>query len=402
MESTEKTFPELNTYQRRGLIVGLAGFVLLVIGGVIGGMDMMFQSYHLGFILVLNIALGSLGALALHHTTGGAWGYMIQRILEASTRTIPLVGIFFLIILFAGMESLFSAWLHPESDIVANKTPYLNTQSFVIRAVIIFALWLGLMYLFNKWSRDLDENGDPLIIVRFRRFGPPAIILFFLSVTVASIDWGMSLEPEWFSTIYGPLYVVSFGLTTLAFSIIALSYLDGRKPLSEVTNVEYYHHLGNLTLAFVVLWSYMSFAQYLITWSGNLPEEIVYYLPRKGGVMSGVALVLIVGHFAIPFFFLLFRRTKRTIGWLRNVCIFILLMRLVDIAWIVSPAFHANHLFDPNAIFIDALTDIAAIVGLGGLWFAFFCFQLKRRPLLAVNDPRMDDAFGRVEMLEHA
>lgn len=403
MNSTDSTFPELRRYQRKASIVGAVGLAVTILGAAAaGGFELFFQSYLLGFIVVLGLGLGSLGLLMLHHLVGGAWGFIIQRILEAGSRTLPFIALFFLPIAFFGMESLYSEWLHPDpaDEVILAKAGYLNESFFMMRAVAYFAIWFLLAYFFNKWSRQLDETGDPRITVWLHRLGPVGIILYFLTLTFCSVDWVMSLEPAWFSTMYGPLFLVSQVLTVLSFSVIVLSYMDGRKPLSDVTNIEYYHHLGNLILAFTVLWTYMSFAQYLITWAGNLPEEIIYYLPRRGGLLSLIAVVLMVGHFAVPFMCLLFRHMKRNVSMLRKVAYWILIMRIVDLTWFIKPAFHDGS--TPYGGVMDFVTDMSAIAGLGGLWMAVFFWQLRRRPLLPKNDPRMDNAFGRVEMMEHA
>lgn len=403
MQTTEATFPELSRVQRRATVVGIAAIAITILGSLLGGgLAMFFQSYLVGYLMILGCGLGSLAVLMLHHMVGGAWGFILQRFLEAGSRTLPYIFILFLPIMVFGMGSLYGGWMDPESEIVAAKTKYLNVPGFMSRSIVYFAVWMLLMYVFNRWSRELNDTGDPTIVRRMQRLAPPGVILYFMTLTFAAVDWVMSLEPEWFSTIYGPLFVVGQGLTVLSLGVVFLSFMDGRKPLSDVINIEYYHHIGNLMLAFTVLWTYMAFAQYLITWAGNLPEEIVYYLPREGGLLSFVALTLMVGHFAVPFFCLLFRVNKRNPSMLRKIAYWILGMRVVDMLWFVKPAFHPNTLFNPDHLFLDFVTDAGAIVGLGAVWIALYCSQLRRRNLLAKNDPRMDAAFGKVEMLEHA
>ncbi len=385
------------------------GAGLLVVGLILAftvgnGIDSFMQGYLYAFVIVGGIAIGSIALLCIHHMTRGSWSYIIQRILEANTRTLWIVALAFVPILVgplttSSFHSLYSRWTHPSgefAEVVLNKTALLNPATWATVSVALFLIWLAIAYLLNKWSRDLDETGNALICVKFRRFSPPALIVYALTMTVAGVLWLQSLTPEWFSTMYGPLQWISQGLTILAFSILVLSYLQDEKPLSRCVQADHYHRLGNLMMAFTVLWAYMSFSQYLIIWSGNLPEEISYYYTyRNTQGFHILAVILMFGHFFFPLMWLLFRRNKLNLRPLRFICCWILTMRMFDVFWNVNPSFpHAV----PGVYFSEVLTSVIILLGFSGVWFWFFLGELAKRPLLALNDPAFYDA---VQYPEH-
>jgi hypothetical protein len=377
-----------------------------------GGIDSFFQAYLFGYILWFGIAMGSLVLIFIHHLTGGAWSFVTQRILEASTRTLPLLFVGFLPILAGPLMwfangpaagNLYLPWLDlsEAETIVKNKEDYLNAGFWIARALLYFAVWIGLMQIFNRWSKKLDETGDGNIAVNFKRFAPISIILYCLTMTFASTDWAMSLEPAYFSTMYAPLFWTSQVLTALAFATIILSKLAQTKPLAEYVTVDHYHHLGNLIMAFTVLWAYMSFSQYLITWSANLPEEIVYYTARRSSGLAALAMCLMAFHFLVPLLLLLWKRGKRSPNYLTKVCYWILFWRLADVFWFVSPAFHHEA---PGLYLKDILVFASAWLGIGGIWLWAFLGQIQKRSALAVNDPRLYEAVTHKqppEVLDH-
>ncbi|MCC6486550.1 MAG: hypothetical protein IT364_03555 [Candidatus Hydrogenedentes bacterium] len=395
--------PKLAQVQSRALIIGGAGAVIFLVGGLFFGREKFFQAYLYAFLFWNGLGLGCLSALMLHHMVEGRWGFMIQRILEAGTRMIPVMFVVFLPILFIGSRYLYP-WMPggalADSALIHEKAGYLNTGFFTIRAFIYFGVWIGLTFLLNKFSHALDTSGDQRLGLRMRWVSGPGLVLYVLTITFASTDWGMSLEPEWFSTIYGPLFIVGQGLACLAFSTIILSKIAKDKPHADVMSTDYFHHLGSLMCGFVVLWSYISFSQFLITWSGNLPEEIPWYLNRMSPSLNFVAVLLIVFHFALPMFILMQRRVKRGATALVVMAVWIFVMRTVDVYWVITPAFH------PKQLGLH-LMDFAALAGFGGLWIYFFVAQLKKYPLLPLNDQRMEMALaksgnGHSEAVEHA
>jgi hypothetical protein len=270
-----------------------------------------------------------------------------------------------------------------------DKSIYLNVPFFLVRAAVYFAAWLGLSWCLNRWSLDQDRTADVRFARRLQLFSGPGIAVYGLTVTFASVDWVMSLDPHWFSHIFGALWVVGQALAAFAFVIAALVLLSGRKPLADVMRPAIYHDLGKLLLAFVMVWAYFSFSQYLIIWSGNLPEEITWYVDRSHGGWLWMSAALPALHFALPFVLLLSRDLKRDARRLAAVAIGVFAMRFVDVYWVMAPTFEHER-FAPHWL------DAVALVGIGGLWIAAFLWQLGSRPLLPLNDPWMEESFEAV------
>jgi hypothetical protein len=286
--------------------------------------------------------------------------------------------------LLAGMKTLYS-WSRPgQTDpVILAKHLYLNAEFFTGRMVFYFLCWFMLAYLLNKWSRIEDAGGANLALwMRMEGLSGIGIVLYALTITFASVDWVMSIEPRWYSTIYGLLFMVGQALAAMAFSIVVLIWLSGREPLSNVVRPSHFQDLGSYLLMFVMLWAYMEFSQFLITWGGNLSEEIPWYLRRMQGTWGHVGLLLVFLNFVLPFFLLLFRHVKRGTRSLLIVAGLVLLMRLVDMYWMVLPAFGGG-----NA----RLTWMNVVLpfGMGAIWFAYFTWQLQRMPILPVHDPRL-------------
>jgi hypothetical protein len=373
--------PFWDRVQQRALVVGAAGVVLCGVG-VFSNPTQFFRSYLLAYLFWLSIPLGCLAILMLHHLVGGAWGAMIRRVLESGTRTLPLLVLLYVPLLF-GVHELY-LWARPE--VVANdpllqrKSSYLNIPFFMLRSAFYFVIWLAVSHLLNKWSLAQDQTGADPFERRMRLLSGPGLVLYVLTATFASVDWMMSLEPHWFSTIYGILAIVGQLLATLAFVVVVAALLVDAPPLSDVMSPAHFHDLGNLVLAFVMVWAYMAFSQFLIIWSGNLPEEITWYLLRTQGGWEWVGLALFLFYFALPFLLLLSRGIKQRVRLLAWVAAAILGMHVVDVFWLVVPA------FQPTGFAVHWM-DVAALVGIGGIWIAVFVWQLRRRPLLPVYDP---------------
>jgi hypothetical protein len=370
----------LQQFERPAAIIGAAGLLVSFLGAAIST-DQFFRSWLLSYLFWFAIALGALPLVMLHHLVGGNWGFATRRILESVTRTLPLMTILFLPVVL-GIHNLYE-WSHEDvvaQDIILqHKSPYLNSTFFIARAAGYFVLWLILGYLLNRWSAEQDSTRDPSIVRRFQLLSGPGLIIYALTITFASTDWVMSLEPHWFSTIYGMMFMVGQTLTTLAFVIAVVALLADTPPLSDFLTPEIFNDLGNLLFAFIMLWAYLSFSQYIIIWSGNLPEEIPWYLRRSRGGWQWIAVALALFHFAIPFFLLLIRRYKRRRQVISGIAIAVVVMRLVDLMWLVvpahEPAFHVHWL------------DLATLAGIGGLWVAGFSRQLRKRSLLPLGDP---------------
>jgi hypothetical protein len=381
-------------WQTRALIAGVLFTVILAVG-LFFDRAQFFRSYLFAFSFWAGVSVGSLALLMLQHLTGGGWGFVIRRILEAAAQTLPLIAILFLPIV-AGAHWLYS-WTHPEEVAkhapLALKVKYLNLPFFSIRAVVYFAIWFLLAYLLTRWSRLQDQTADQKYTKNMRMLSGPGMVLLVFTVTFASIDWFMSIDPLWYSTIYGLIFVASWALSALAFAIAMLACLAREEPMNNVVAQLHFHDLGKLLLAMVMLWTYFSFSQFLIVWSGDLPEEIRWYLPRLNGGWGAIALVVVIFHFAFPFLFLLSRSFKRNAGKLVIIAVLILVMRFLDLLWTIAPTWTGEH-------FHASWMDLVAPLGMGGLWLAAFVWALSRRPLVPINDPQFESVLEQKH--EHA
>ena len=343
--------------------------------------DQFFRSYLIAYLFWLGIAAGCLPLLMLHHLVGGTWGFVIRRILEAGTRTLPLMLLLFVPLLF-GIHSLYE-WSHSEvvarDAVLLEKQSYLNVPFFIVRAAIYFLTWVALAVVLNRWSAEQDATGNPILLRRFQLLSAAGILLYSLTMTFASIDWGMSLEPHWFSTIYGMMFIAGQALSALAFVIPVAARISETRPVSDYMRPDVYQDLGNLLLTFIMLWAYLSFSQYLILWSGNLSEEIPWYLRRGSNGWQWVAAVLALFHFVLPLLLLLGRGNKRSKTFLGVIAIAVLVMRWVDMQWLIAPSFFPGvriHIF-----------DVVLVALLGGIWLRVFKGQLGKRALLPLGDP---------------
>ncbi len=370
--------------QRIALAVGVGGLALLALGY---GADhhQFYRSYLLGFVFWVSVALGSLALLMVSHLSGGGWGVVARRVFEASSRTLPFLAVAFLPIAF-GMPDLY-LWAQPDQlatdRIIQHKAPYLNTGFFLARTVLYFVIWSAIAWTLSAWSRRQDRGDDTSL--RMQRLSGAGLLVYAITVFFMSVDWVMSLDVHYFSTIYGMLFMVGQGLSGMAFSIAMLAAFGRREPLSKVLGPNHLHDLGKLMFAFVMLWAYLTFSQYLIIWSANLPEEIPWYLARMQGGWGWLALVLIFGHFFLPFFLLLNRDLKRNVRTLSLVAMFILVIRLADVFWLIGPAHGVTH------VTIHWL-DLVAPLALGGLFVTVFLWQLGTRPIVPIGEPWLNDA----------
>ena len=388
IRTIDKAPSEVDQFQRRALIVGVVGVAVCGLGAIFD-LNQFFRSYLLAYLFWVGIALGCLAILMLQHMSGGAWGLVIRRLLESATRTFPLLALLFLPVAL-GVRTVY-IWAHPDQvgagealkQALAHKALYLNVPFFLARAVFYFAVWNLIAYLLNKWSLEQDQTSDRPITSKLQGLSGPGLVLYGLTVTFASIDWIMSLEPQWFSTIYGILIMGGQGLSAMAFIIAVVVVLSQYKPLSEVIKPSHLHDLGKLMLAFLMLWAYFSFSQFLIIWSGNLPEEIPWYVRRLQSSWKWVGLSLVVLQFALPFVLLLSRDLKRSSRRLVVVAISVIVMRFVDLIWLTGPEFN-------QGAFRIHWMDVIMVCGLGGLWLALFAYQLKDRPLLPIGDPELE------------
>jgi len=365
--------------QQRFGVVELAGMTVPILAMIVGyflSPVATLRSYLWAYLYVLSIPVGALAVLMLQHLTGGGWGVILRRPLEAATRTLPLVAVMFLPI-GLGAAKLFP-WAEPEAVVPHPRDLYLNLPFFGIRAAFYFGVWLVLAWALNRWSAQQDVANPPGFDRRFRLLSGPGLGLMGLTVTFASIDWAMSLEHHWFSSIYGVLFGVGMVLSAFTFGIIVVVQLSDQPPFRSVVVAGHLRDLGSLTLAFVMVWGYLSISQFLLMWSANLQEEAPYFIARSHHGWQYVISVVVFCMFVMPFVVLLTRDGKRNTRSLGFIAGLILTMRWLELYWLVAPGrpVHGHTVF---------WTDLFAPFALGGPWLACYLFELNRRPLLPIN-----------------
>jgi hypothetical protein len=377
--------PIVKTIGQRSLIVGVVfGLIALILAFL--RPEQFFRAYLLGFMCWLGVSLGSMAILMIRHLTGGGWGMVIRRILGAAMRTLPLLALLFIPIIL-GMHKLY-IWAQP-LDQIADKhlrehleditKTYLTTNGFVIRAVFYFAIWNLLSYLLSHWSRQTDRAGAPDNTERFKAVAGPGLILYGFTISFAAIDWVMSLDPSWISTIFGLVILIGEVLSAMCFAVVVERILFNYKPMSEMLSPDFVHDHGKWMLTFVMVWAYFNYSQWLIIWAGNLPSEITYYMRRLNGGWGYVGLFIVIFHFAIPFGTLLSRPFKRNIRKLVWLAVWLMLMRYLDLFWIIEPNF--------STTFQVTVADIVVPIAIGGFWLAYFFRNLGSLPLLPLYDP---------------
>ena len=284
-----------------------------------------------------------------------------------------------------------------KDPILQHKAIYLNVPAFLGRAGAYFAIWLLLAYFLNRWSRQRDQSDDPRLAVRLRCLSGPGLVLYGLTMTFATVDWVMSLQPHWFSTIFAVVFGIGQVLAALSFAVAMLFLLASQPPLSGLISAKVCRDLGNLLLTVVMLWAYTAFAQFLLIWAGNLPDEIAWFVPRFAGGWLWVAVFLILCQFALPFLFLLFRRTKNDLPHLSRVAVFLLAVCFVNLCWQIVPAPLPRGVSADGlglGYGLDVLAAVAALLGVGGVWVAVFLWQLKRMPLVPLRSLGAEEAAG--------
>lgn len=417
--------PVVNRLQMPAFLVGVVGLAICLVG-LLFGVDSraaVARSYLWAYMFWFGVPMGCLAILMLQHLTGGRWALAIRRILESGTRMILLMAVLFLPLLLS-MNILYpwthkgeteqsetaSVAAHAENhadpaipaaesehhEITGFKRAWLSTPAFVLRAVIYFCIWLGLAWLLNMWSLREDRTGDPRATYRMQVISGPGIVIYALTVTGAAVDWVMSLDPHWFSTMYGVIFMVGQGLSCFAFVVAVIALLSDRVPFVGLLDPILLNDLGNFLLAFVMLFAYVSFSQYLIIWSGNIAEETPYFFIRTKGGWQYLALLIVAFHFLVPFLLLLWRKSKRNIRSLAAIAIGLIVMRWVDLFWVIAPTFIQGQIdTTQKPIYVPSIwrgfhwMTLPALAGIGGLWIAVFIWQLKRRPLLPLNDLRL-------------
>ncbi len=382
--ASDAVIQDTQRYLKPLLAVGIVLLIVSIIGGFYSPNDF-FRSYLMGYLFWIGLTVGSMALVMLQYLTGGAWGVVIRRTLESATRTLPVLAILFIPILF-GMRSLYE-WDDPalvrREPLLQHRSAYMNPVFFVVRAIIYFAIWAILIFLLNRWSGQEDEQGSRQ--KKLKALSAPGLIVYVFTVTFASVDWAESLETHWFSTMWGFLFVAMQGLATMGFAILVLAWLSKREPMHDVLKPVHFHDLGKLLLMFVMIWGYFAFSQLLIVWAGNLSDEIPWYFHRFSNSWGWLGVMLIVLQFIVPFVILLWRSVKRNPVLLSCLVGLIIFMRFVDLMWIVMPGYY-QHGFRLHWL------NICVPLALGGIWIATFLWQLPKRPLLPLGAPNLEMA----------
>ncbi len=383
--------------------MAIAGALLAVISLVLAFRrpDEFYRAYLLAFMDWLGVALGSMAIIMIRHLTGGGWGVVIRRVQGAAMRTLPVLTVLFIPILIAVAQHRIYPWAMPLASVsdehirehLAKNSfvtaSYLNFSGFLSRAVIYFAIWNVLSFLLSKWSKEADSSNTRDNTERFKRVSGPGLILYAFTISFAAIDWVMSLDPTWISTIFGLIILIGEVLAAMCFAVFVERILYDYKPMSELLKPEFVHDHGKWMLTFIMVWAYFSFSQWLIIWAGNLPNEITFYLKRLSGGWGWIGLILALFHFCVPFAILLSRPLKRNIRQLVWVALWLLFMRWLDLFWMIEPNFSKTLRF--------TLADIVVSCALGCIWMAFYFRNLGSLPLL----PAYDASIGEVLESKH-
>lgn len=375
---------------RAGIGLGVLGLLAAVIVGFFVGenSDRFFQSYLVNFCFYLSLALGALFFVLVQHLTGATWSVVVRRIAETISGNLWIMALLFIPIAVS-LPRLYE-WAHPEivagDPILTAKQGYLNPAFFWIRSAVYFLIWILLATYFQRKSLAQDQAADIQSTLSMERVSAPGTILFALTTTFAAFDYLMSLDPHWFSTIFGVYFFSGsmFGFFALLPLIVALLQRSGR--LVHTITPEHYHDMGKWMLTFTVFWAYIGFSQYMLIWYANLPEETVWYAARQRPEWVPFTLIILFGHFIVPFFGLLPRWVKKTSRVLILWSVYMLVMHWIDLFWLTLPQFT-----DTPRIHV---MDVALLLGMGGLFFGFAALRMRNRSLVPAGDPRLRDSLA--------
>jgi hypothetical protein len=371
-------------FQKPALIIGIAGIIASIAGYFIDHSQFFF-SYLTAYTFWMTMTLGALFFTLLHHLTNADWSVVLRRILETVMMGLPVMAILFIPILF-GLHDLYH-WSHEDAvladPILQKKSAYLNPLFFTIRVVLYFTIWILLARGLYKTSLAQDAGYQPEQTVKMRKISAPGMVLFALSITFAAFDWLMSLDAHWYSTIFGVYIFGGSLLAILTFMVIFSNLLRKKGLLGDTITIEHYHDLGKFLFAFTIFWGYIGFSQYFLIWYANIPEETIWYLHRWEGSWKIITMILVFGHFVIPFMALMPRFVKRNLGALTFIAIWILIMHWIDIFWLVMPSFshHGAHF---------SWMDLTTTLGIGGIFFWYFLQKYYKHALVPVGDPRLE------------
>lgn len=401
--------PFVESWERHALMIGLGSSLAAALLAIADrSINHLLRAWLLGLMLTFGFAVGGLALLMVQYVSGGKWGLLLRRPLEAMSRTLPLVFAYWIVIalslrrlyLWAAVSdvsaALKSGWINlVQAHAIEFKRPMLNPSAYIVSGLICFAIWGFYTWRLNTLSLERDATSPittPQWIKRFENISGPGILVYAITMTAAVIYWVMSLDPTWYSSIYGLLFLVGQGYGVLAFSIIVVISLAQGEPFKTILRQTEQHDLGKLAFAFVMLNIYLAFSQFLLVWSGNLPEEIPWYLDRFQGGWGVIITLDFIFHWLVPFTLLLSRDLKRNRKRLVRVCQWMIFARAFDLFWLIEPNFgdSARNLHLSWGI----LEYIAVPLAMMSFWLAYFCTRLGTRPLVQTNDPHL------VEILE--
>lgn len=387
----EHAHDRISRIQLTALVIGVVAGVATV-AGAFTNTQQFFYSYLFGFLFWLGLSMGCFAVSMLHQLTGGRWGWPTRRFLEAGFMVLPLMLVLFIPIFF-GLHYLYP-WARP-AEVAAEKVlharhAYENGLWYIVRQIVFLLILIGMATRIRIWSVRQDATTDALPTRRARFISGPGLVIYSLLGTFASIDWIMSLESHWYSTMFGVIVLIGQILTAYCFAVIMIGAFKNEPSIHATLTKTQYHQLGNLLLAFVLFWTYISFGEFLIIYSGDLPHELEWYLHRIAGNWKAVLITVAAFHFFIPFFLLLFRAIKKHAAPLTTLAVLLFVMRIVHTYWLVMPAFHRDGMR-------VSWMDFTAPLAIGGLWFAFFLSRLKSAPLVPRNDPGLQFAFVYAE-----
>ncbi len=369
---------------RWSVMVGLAWIVLAAIGWIFQS-EKFYQAYLLAWLFWLGVALGSMGVVMMHHLMGGYWGFMVRRLGEHAAMTLPLLIVLFLPILF-GMHSLF-IWDRPDAlahdAVLRHEQPYLNATFFVCRAILYAIIWLTMAWYLRTASLRHDRTGDPSTALRLHNVSAGGMVVYFITMSFASVDWLMSRDPHWFSTVFGFVVITGQGISGLCVLLVFFTLMINTPPFREHARANYLNDLGNILLTFVIFWAYLSFVQLLVIWMGNKQDEIPWYVERLSNGWWWIGLILVVFHFFVPFIILLMRQLKRKVHVMLGLCLALIVLRLIDLFWQIGPSGDNPY---PKVWHILSWMDFVFPIGMGGLWLAFFLWLASDRPLMPAGD----------------
>jgi hypothetical protein len=417
-QSLQQLAPNVTAKVRDGDLAKAQLALLLIGAALIGaawatGGKSFFFSYLVGYMGVLGICLGALFFTMIQHITRAGWSVVVRRTAENIAGALPVMALLFVPVL-VGSHDLYHHWMDAQIDpakpnydsVLAGKSAWLDTNFFFVRAAIYFAIWIGLASYFRGQSIKQDESGDPAISLRLARVAAPGLLLFALSTTFAAFDWIMSLDPHWFSTIFGITYFAGGVMAFFAFTILLLRWLGTKGYLKDAVTTEHFHDLGKFLFAFMVFWTYTNFSQYMLIWYANLPEETAWYAHRAHHGWSAVGTLLILGHFFVPFAFLMSRHVKRNPIGLAVGAVFMLVIHGMDMQYLILPNLGHGETAAPagevaHADFAHAFgeylhtigwADFGCYVGLLALLGGFVLLNVRRTNLVPVRDPRLAES----------